>query len=107
MTCPRSSWSRSSIPVVHVEKRVAGKAKSKIKEISEIVPEYSQLNPTDFRAYSLKNISKTYIDDNLPYCQSIFDEKTGLISQNYLDEVSEDLREDFNELYNIHKQSIL
>lgn len=87
-------------------KRVSLQAKSKTKEISEIIPEYSQLNPNDFRAYSLKNISKTYIEDNLPYCQSIFDEKTGMISQNYLDEVSEELGEDFDELYNIHKQSI-
>ncbi len=76
------------------------------KEISEIIPKYSQLNPLIFRAYSLKNITKTYIDDNLPYCQSIFDEKTGMIEQNYLDEVSEELGDDFDLLYNIHKKTI-
>lgn len=80
--------------------------KSKKKEVDEIVSEYSQVDPKNFRAYSLKNISKTYIDDDLPYCQSIFDEQTGLISQNYLDEVSEELGDDFDRLYNIHKQSI-
>lgn len=85
---------------------VAKKDKTKTTKINEIIPEFSQLNPEKFRAYSLKNISKTYIDDNLPYCQSIFDKDTGLISQNYLDEVSEELGDEFDELYNFHKESI-
>ncbi len=86
--------------------KVAQKNKSNLKQINKIIPEYSQLNSKNFRAYSLKNISKTYISENIPYCQSIFDKETGLISQNYLDEVSEELGDNFDDLYNIHIQSI-
>lgn len=87
-------------------KKVAGLNKSKQKEINEIIPEFSQLNPNEFRAYSLKNISKKYIDDDLRYCEPIFDKKTGMIAQNYLDDVSEELGDDFDQLYNIHTQSV-
>jgi len=79
---------------------------SNITEITEIIPKFSLLNANEFRAYSLKNILKTQIDDVLPYCQSIFDMKTAMISQNFLDDISEELGEDFNQLYNIHKKSL-
>ena len=86
--------------------KVAELNKSKQKEVNEIIPEFAQLNPNEFRAYSLKNKSKTYIDDDLRYCEPIFDKETGMIAQNYLDDVSEELGDDFDQLYNIHTQSL-
>jgi len=84
--------------------KVAKLNKSKQKEVNEIIPEFAQLNPNEFRAYSLKNKSKTYIDDDLRYCEPIFDKETGMIAQNYLDDVSEELGDDFDRLYNIRTQ---
>ncbi len=83
-------------------KKVANMDNNVSKEIEEIIGSYAQLYIEDFRAYSLKNNTKTYIEGDLPYCKSIVNENTGLISQNYLDEVSEELGDDFDVLYDIH-----
>ena len=61
--------------------------------IDEIVPPQFQINNTD--------VSVSSLGDDV-YCKSIIDEKTGLISVNYLDVVSEAISSDFNRLYQIY-----
>jgi predicted ATPase len=66
------------------------------QEVSAIVPKKYHINAADFAAYALGNSGTTY-------CKSIVDNQ--LIDQNYLDEVSEMLGEDFNDLYALHATS--
>jgi len=75
--------------------RVVRKNKNVSEEISQIIPETCWLNPDKCNAYFLKD----------GFCESIFDVQTGLIGQNYLDEISEDLGADFDYLYHIHGRS--
>lgn len=85
--------------------RVIDANKSILNKVAEIIPLCSHLSSKEFRAYSLKN--KDFSDSNdSETCISIIDKTTGLISQNYLDDVSEDLSEDFDNLYNLHKLSV-
>ena len=79
--------------------RVVEKNPEVSKNVSEIIPQEYQLNPNNFSAYSLGN---TLIGEI--YCENIFNSKTGLIKQSYLDIVSDMLGGDFNQLYNIHAQ---
>jgi len=78
-------------------KRVIDKNIDKSNEVFEIIAEPFHLEPANFSAYSLSNTSI--------YCESIFNEKTGLIKQSYLDTVSDMLSSDFNNLYTIHAQT--
>jgi predicted ATPase len=78
-------------------KRVIDKNNDKTKDVSEIIEEPFQIDQANFSAYSLSNSTE--------YCESIFNEKTGLIKQSYLDAVSEMLSSDFNNLYTIHAQT--
>ena len=84
--------------------KIANLDNSKIKEIETIIPTLCRLNKNKFRAYSLKNKVISYLDDEIPNFQSIVDNQTGLISQNFLDDVSEDLTADFEQLYAIHNE---
>lgn len=86
--------------------RVVESNKDMKNRVDEIIPLFSHLSSKEFRAYSLKN--KDFIEANKDSksCISIIDDDTGLISQNYLDEVSEDLSDDFDNLYNLHKLSV-
>lgn len=52
-----------------------------------------------FSAYSLGE------NEESSYCQNIVNPKTGMITQNYLDTVSEKLNADFQELYKLHSQT--
>lgn len=78
-------------------KRVIDKNISKKEDVFKIIPEPFLLEPENFNAYSLGNSEV--------YCESVFNEKTGLIKQSYLDTVSELLSSDFNNLYSIHAQT--
>ncbi|MEI6139354.1 MAG: AAA family ATPase [Mariniphaga sp.] len=78
-------------------KRVIDKNISKKEDVFKIIPEPFLLEPENFNAYSLGNSEV--------YCESVFNEKTGLIKQSYLDTVSEMLSSDFNNLYSIHAQT--
>ncbi|MCY7331634.1 MAG: ATP-binding protein [Pseudanabaena sp. CAN_BIN31] len=78
--------------------RVIDKNPSVEPEVSEIIPKEFWLDPEEFSAYSLGNSS---IEEEPEYCESIFNQKTGVIKQNYLDAVSEMLGGDFNALYSI------
>lgn len=71
-------------------------------EVNEIIEKAFWLKASDFSAYSLGNSS---FGEDAAYCESIFNEKTGMIQQNYLDEVSEMLGSDFQALMNIHAKT--
>lgn len=61
-----------------------------------IVPGYS-VNPDDVAVYSLDPNSEEY-------CKSLISEKTGLVSVNELDSVSEVIGDDFDRLYDLYRQ---
>jgi hypothetical protein len=82
--------------------RVVDKNSSVEAEVEKIVPKQFWLNPNEFSAYSLGNSS---IEEEPEYCESIFNQQTGAIKQNYLDAVSEMLGGDFNALYSIYTKS--
>lgn len=72
-----------------------------IEEVREeaekiIVPGYT-VNPDDVAVYSLD-------PDSEEYCKSLISEKTGLVSVNELDSVSEVIGDDFDLLYDLYRQ---
>ncbi len=75
--------------------RVASKNPLASEEIESVIPRTSWLAPENLNAYFLRNGE----------CESIFDTSTGLIDQNMLDEISEELGADFQELYHIHSRA--
>ena len=70
-------------------------------EVNDVVKKEFFIDPEQFSAYSLGN---SFLKESSS-CESIFNEKTGVIKQNYLDIVSEMLGADFNKLYSIHSKS--
>jgi len=82
--------------------RVISKNAESAKSVEEIIPQQYHLNPDNFSAYSIGNTLMGEI-----HCEGIFNLKTGLIKQNYLDTVSDMLGGDFNQLYNIHAQKFV
>ena len=65
----------------------------KIEQISYHVPKTRFLNPDEVAVYSLEN----------GYCQSIIDKETGLIDANIIDEVSNELAIQFDELLDLEE----
>ncbi|MFN9165767.1 MAG: AAA family ATPase [Pseudanabaena sp.] len=82
--------------------RVVDKNPSTEAEVEELIPKEFWLKAKDFSAYSLGNSS---IEEEPKYCESIFNQQTGAIKQNYLDAVSEMLGGDFNALYSIYTKN--
>lgn len=82
--------------------RVVDKNPSAEAEVAELIPKEFWLKAKDFSAYSLGNSS---IEEDPEYCESIFNQQTGAIKQNYLDAVSEMLGGDFNALYSIYTKN--
>jgi predicted ATPase len=82
--------------------RVVDKNPSAESEVDELIPKQFWLDPNGFAAYSLGNSS---IEEEPKYCESIFNNQTGVIKQNYLDTVSEILGGDFNTLYGIYAKT--
>jgi predicted ATPase len=82
--------------------RVVDKNPSAEAEVDELIPKEFWLKAKDFSAYSLGNAS---IHEEPEYCESIFNDQTGAIQQNYLDAVSETLGGDFNFLYSLHAKT--
>jgi predicted ATP-dependent endonuclease of OLD family len=72
--------------------RVVNKDEKVRGQVDQIIPESCRLDPKKCNAYFLK--------DGL--CKSIFNPKLGLIGQNHLDEISEELGADFDDLYRIY-----
>lgn len=72
-----------------------------IEEVREeaekiIIPGYT-VNPDDVAVYSLN-------PESSEYCKSLISEKTGLVSVNELDSVSEIIGDNFDRLYNLYRQ---
>ena len=65
--------------------------------IDEIVPPQFQIDSSNVSVFSLGDET---------YCKSIIDDKTGLISVNYLDVVSDSISSDFNRLYQIYLNTL-
>lgn len=65
----------------------------KIEQISNLVPKTRFLKPGEVAVYSLEN----------GYCQSIIDEETGLIDAKIIDEVSNELAIQFDELLELEE----
>jgi predicted ATPase len=79
-------------------KRVIEKNPNAEKEVSEIVAPEFRLDANEFAAYSLTH------QENEEYCTSIMSDR-GMISENYLDTVSDILGNEFNILYSIHAKT--
>jgi predicted ATPase len=79
-------------------KRVIEKNPNAEGEVSKIVAPEFRLDANEFAAYSLSYSVKD------EYCTSIMSDR-GLISENYLDTVSDILSEDFEVLYDIHSKT--
>ena len=75
--------------------KVAQKHPEQSEEITKIIPKESWLNPDDFAAY--------FVADGT--VRSIVNPKTGLISENELDGVSEDIGDEFNALMDIYRDT--
>lgn len=73
--------------------KVAQKHPEQANAIASIIPRESWLNPDEFSAY--------FVADGT--VRSIVNPKTGLISENELDGVSEDIGDEFNALMEIYK----
>jgi hypothetical protein len=68
-------------------------------EIAEIIPESQWINPNDFSAYYIGEDAEGTIGG----IRSIFNKKTGLIGENELDSISEELGDEFDTLMNIYR----
>ncbi len=73
--------------------QTAQRGKEERKEANAIIPEKYWLNPADFSAY--------YVSGET--AKSIFNPKTGLIAENELDDVSEEIAGQFDALMDIYK----
>jgi predicted ATPase len=76
--------------------KTAQKHPNKADEVAKIVPRESWLNPDEFAAYFVDKVDKNEV-------RSIINPKTGMISENELDGVSEDFKIEFDELVEIYR----
>lgn len=67
------------------------------EQVEEIVKPGFTVNPDAVAVYGL-------YPDEKEYCKSLISEKTGLVSVNELDSVSEIIGDDFDRLYNLYRQ---
>ncbi|TAE13866.1 MAG: hypothetical protein EAZ95_10565 [Bacteroidetes bacterium] len=80
-------------------KRAADKNPDIKNEIVEVIPSEYWVDAQSVSVYALGK------NENGNYCTSILDNKTGLISQNYLDTISEELGSEFEYIYSLHAKS--
>ncbi len=66
--------------------------------VSKILDQKYWIRPEDFRAYALKPVEA---DPGKFETESIYDEKTGLIDGDYLDDVSSKISDEFGQLLEI------
>jgi predicted ATPase len=66
-------------------------------DVAKIVPPQYHINSSDVSVFSL---------GEEPFCKSIIDKKTGLVSINDLDVLSEAIGSDFNRLYQLYLKSL-
>ena len=69
------------------------------QQVEEVVNLSFAVDPEKVAVYSLNPNT-----DNEPFCKSLISEKTGLVSVNELDSVSEIIGDDFDRLYNLYRQ---
>ena len=74
---------------------------SKVKEYKEVV---DSIVPPQFRVDSADVLVFSLGGEN--YCESIKDDKTGIVSVNYLDVVSDAIGSDFNKLYQLYLKTL-
>lgn len=79
--------------------QVAEVLPEKANEIAQIIPKEQWLNPEDFAAYYVGEDE----EGNIGGVRSIFNSKTGLIGENELDSISEELGDEFDALMNIYR----
>ncbi len=75
--------------------RVAGRGEEVRTRVEAVLPSACWLTPSEFGAYFLTDGG----------CRSVFDREAGLIDQNALDEISEELGMDFDALYEIYGET--
>lgn len=92
MVTTHSPYVLSSLNLLVFAYQTAQKRPELIEEIKAIVPQESWINPSEFAAY--------YVDGGT--VRSIINPKTGLISENELDEVSDMIGDEFDALMNIY-----
>lgn len=63
--------------------------------VQKEINQHSWIDSKDFRAYALSK-------SNTIYCRSILEKKTGMIAQNYLDSVSDEISKEFNQIYQLY-----
>lgn len=80
-------------------KRATDKNAQITNEVKEVIPTNYWVEAELMSVYALGN------DENGNYCTSILNNKTGLISQNYLDDISEELGNEFEIVYGLHAKS--
>jgi predicted ATPase len=73
--------------------KVAHEKPEKAAEVEKVIPRFSWLNPDEFAAY--------FVADGT--VRSIINPKTGLISENELDSVSDEIGDEFNALVDIYR----
>lgn len=94
-----SPYVLSSLNILLFAYQVANKYPESAEEVEKIIPREQWINPDDFEAY--------YVGENengeKGGIRSIFNKKTGLIGENELDAISEDLGGEFDALMNIYR----
>ena len=68
-------------------------------QIESILPVKYQINENEIAAYRLSSSDECY-------CQSVINEKTGLVSKNELDSASDDIMRVFNSLYQCYAKTL-
>jgi predicted ATPase len=68
-------------------------------QIEAILPVKYQINENEIAAYSLSSSDECY-------CQSVINEKTGLVSKNELDSASDEIMRVFNSLYQYYAKTL-
>ena len=81
--------------MIMASKAYSNANEDKKDQIKNILPTKYHINIKDIAAYRLSS-------SDICYCQSIINEKTGLISKNDLDSASDDIINTFNSLYNYY-----
>ena len=96
-----SPYVLSSLNILLFAYQVANRYPESADEVAKVVPREQWLNPDDFAAYYVGEDE----NGNKGGIHSIFDrdKQTQLIGENELDEVSDELGDEFNELMNIYR----
>ena len=87
-----SPYTLSSLNTLLFAWKVATKFPERSEEINSIIPKESWINPDEFSAY--------YVADGT--VKSIIDDSTGMIGDNSLDDISNDLNDEFGLLMSIY-----